>query len=171
MGIIGRFFRNRFVSKILETDDPPNRVARGVAVGTFIAVTPTIGFMILLCLLFATLARGNRLAAVAMTFVLNPFIIIPPSYWYFPAYYLGAFLLGMDAVGFSRVLNAYESANGVYELLRNLWSLGIDVYGPMFLGSAIIGAPIAFLMYIVSLRIVKRHRAKSETADNDATEK
>ena len=68
----------------------------------------------------------------------------------------------MDNVGFSQIIGAYESANGAYELLCNLWALGIDVYGPMFLGSAIIGAPIAFLMYLISLRIVTRHRAKHE---------
>jgi uncharacterized protein (DUF2062 family) len=96
MGLLGSLFRNRFLSKILETNDPPQRIARGVAAGTFIAVSPTVGFQTVLTLLLATLVRGNRLVAVAMTFVLNPFIFVPPSYWYFPSYYLGTFLLGME---------------------------------------------------------------------------
>lgn len=169
MSLLGRFFRNRFVSRILEADAPPERIARGAAVGSFVAVTPTIGFQILLTIMLATLVRGNRLAAVAMTFVLNPIIFVPPSYWYFPSYYLGTFLLGSDAVGFSRIAEAYESSTGLFTLLGNLWSLGIDVYGPMLLGSAVIGAPIALLMYCISLRIVVRHRAGQGEPGSSAT--
>ncbi len=161
MGLLKKFLDSRFTKKILETEDSPERIARGVAVGSFIAVTPTVGLQVCFALLAATIARGNRLAAVAMTFVLNPFIIVPPSYWYFPAYYLGAFLLGMEPVGFARVAQAYESSKGIFQLLGNLWSLGIDVYGPMLLGGAIIGVPVAFLMRHISLHIISRHRAKS----------
>lgn len=170
MGFLGRFFKNRFVNKLLETDDPPDRIARGVAVGSFIAITPTVGFQISLALLCAIVARGNRIAAVAMTFVLNPFIIVPPSYWYFPAYYLGAFILGMDPVGFSRVTQVYETSSGLFELLGNLWSLGLEIYGPMLVGGVIIAAPVALLMYRVSLGIISRHRAKRESRDGGAAE-
>ena len=170
MGFAGKFFRNRFVKKILETNDHPKRIARGVAVGTFIAVSPTIGFQISLALLFAIIIRANRLAAIAMTFVLNPLIFVPPSYWYFPAYYLGTFLLGMDTVGFSRVTYAYKSSTGFFDLLGNLWSLGIEIYGPMFLGSVVIGLPFAILMYHISLRTVLRHRAKQKKPEGGATD-
>jgi len=163
MGLFGKFLKNRFISRILETGDPPERVARGVGVGSFIAVTPTVGLQIPLTLLAATLFRGNRAAAVAATFVLNPFIIVPPSYWYFPAYYIGAFLMGMDPVGFSRVVQAYHlESSGFFsqvgELLGNLWSLGVDVYGPMLLGGVIMGVPVALAMYKISYRIALRRK-------------
>jgi uncharacterized protein (DUF2062 family) len=165
-----RILDNRFVRKVLETEEPPEHIARGVAIGSFIAVTPTVGFQIYLALLLATLARGNRVAAIAMTFILNPFIVIPPSYWYFPAYYLGLFLLGMEGVGFSQIIEVYESTGGLYELMSNLWSLGIVVYGPMLLGGTVMGVPIAFVMYHASLRLVVRHRARraEESANKDA---
>jgi uncharacterized protein (DUF2062 family) len=169
--VFRRFFRNRFVSKILETDDPPRRIARGVAAGTFIAVSPTIGFQILLAILSAIVIRGNRLAAVAMTFVLNPFIFIPPSYWYFPSYYLGAFLLRMEPVGISKITNVYKSAGSISELLGNLWSLGIEIYGPLFFGSTVIGIPLALLMYYISSRIVLRDRSERGESNSDATDK
>jgi uncharacterized protein (DUF2062 family) len=171
MGFLRRFFNNRFVARILETQDSPKRVARGAALGSFIAVTPTVGVQIPLTLLTATVLRGNRLIAVAMTFVLNPFIIVPPSYWYFPAYYLGAFLLGAETVGLSRITLAYSSAEGLFDLLGNLWALGLDIYGPMLLGGAIIGIPIAFLMYWISLRIALRRQARrAEAADARAAD-
>jgi uncharacterized protein (DUF2062 family) len=165
MGLFGKFFRNRFVNKILEAGDPPTRIARGVGVGSFVAVTPTVGFQIPLTLLVATLLRGNKLAAVAATFVLNPFIIVPPSYWYFPAYYIGAFLMRMDPVGFSRVTQAYHlKSSGFFsqagELIGNLWSLGMDIYGPMLLGGALMGVPVALAMYKISYRIASRHGSR-----------
>jgi len=114
MGLLKKFFNNRFTKKILEIEDTPERVARGVAVGSFIAVTPTVGFQIALAFAVATIARGNRLAAIAMTFVLNPFIVIPPSYWYFPAYYLGAFLLGAYQEILGDLHNLFGHTNAVH---------------------------------------------------------
>ena len=163
-----KILNNRFIKKALETNDPPERIARGVALGSFIAVTPTIGFQIYLCLLVALIIKANRLAAVAMTFVLNPLIIIPPSYWYFPAYYLGAYVLGMESVGLERIKDAYRTATGLFDLLGNLWSLGIDVYGPMMLGGLIMGLPLGLVTYHLSLKILKRRVNQAQEIPQEA---
>ncbi len=173
MGLFRNFFKNRFVNKILEAGDPPGRIARGVGIGSFIAVTPTVGFQIPLTLLTATLLRGNRLVAVAMTFFLNPFIMIPPSYWYFPAYYIGTFCLGLEPIGLSRITQAYNLQssgffNKTYELLGNLWSLGADIYLPMLLGGVIMGVPVSFALYKISYRIAERHRKKQQESQDNA---
>ena len=172
MGLFRNFLNNRFVNKVLEAGDPPRRIARGVAVGSFIAVTPTVGFQIPLTLLSATILRGNRLAAVAMTFFFNPFIIIPPSYWYLPAYYIGTFLLGLEPIGLSRISAAYSlTSSGVFnrawELLGNLWSLGLDIYGPMLVGGVVMGIPVSIVMYKVSYRIASRYKKKQTSEATD----
>lgn len=174
--MFAKILRNRFIRKVLETEDPPERIARGVAVGSFIAVTPTIGLQIYLAVLLATLIRANRVAAVTMTFVLNPLIFVPPSYWYFPAYYIGTFILRIDGPGFSQIADTYGSSEGFFDLLGRVWSLGLEIYGPMIVGGVVMGVPLAFLMYKVSLRIVSRHRSEqtstaSEKPSSGAPEK
>ena len=151
----------------MEADAPPERIARGVAVGSFIAVTPTVGIQLYLALAVATAVGGNRAAAVAMTFVLNPLIFVPPSWWYFPAYYIGTFLLNMEPVGLSAIIGAYHLeaagiAGKLSELAGNLWQLGLGVFGPMLLGGAVMGVPIALLMYRLSFRLIVSYRRKRE---------
>ena len=163
MGSVAGFFKSRFVDKfkkILEAKDLPKRIAGGVAIGSFIVVTPTIGLQSVLALLFATCTRANRPAALAMTVILNPIGIIPPGLWYFPAYYLGSFLLRIDPVGFSRAVEVYESSNGVFDKMIMLWSLGTEIYGPLLLGGVVLGTLVGLLMYFISLRLVLRYAAK-----------
>jgi len=167
MGSVAGFFKSRFVDKfkkILEAKDLPQRIARGVAIGSFIAVTPTIGLQSVLALLVATCARANRAAALAMTVILNPIGIIPPGLWYLPAYYLGTFLLRMDPVGFSRAVEVYESPNGVFDKMGMLWSLGTEVYGPLLLGGMVMGTLVGLLMYFISLRLVLRYAERRGSA-------
>jgi uncharacterized protein len=56
--------------------------ARGVAVGLFIALTPTVGIQTLLLAGICMLSRANFLAAFAVSWVANPFTI-GPLYWLF----------------------------------------------------------------------------------------
>lgn len=61
-------------------------VARGVAVGLFVGLTPTIGFQTVLMLAFCALLRGNFIAAFAVSWVSNPLTVTP--------LYVGYYLLG-----------------------------------------------------------------------------
>jgi len=49
----------------------PSELARGVAVGTFIGITPTIPFHTVLSIICASLLRGSKIAAVLATFVVS----------------------------------------------------------------------------------------------------
>ena len=66
----------------------------------------------------------------------------------------------METVGFARIGEAYSSANGLVDLLRNFWSLGIDVYGPMLLGGLVMGIPIGLLTYRISLKLFKETKTE-----------
>ncbi|MDX1608785.1 MAG: DUF2062 domain-containing protein [Halofilum sp. (in: g-proteobacteria)] len=65
-------------------------IARGVAVGLFVALTPTVGFQTLLMLAFCALLRGNFLAAFAVSWISNPLTLAP--------LYFGYYLLGQRVV-------------------------------------------------------------------------
>ena len=68
----------RFVKyRILHVDDTPHRIALGVAIGMFVAWTPTIGFQMGLTVLLCALFRANKLVGVPLVWISNPLTIIP----------------------------------------------------------------------------------------------
>ena len=50
----------------------PEEIAKGVALGIFIGMTPTFGFQMAIALFFAYLLRENRLAAILGVWITNP---------------------------------------------------------------------------------------------------
>ncbi|MFP4131553.1 MAG: DUF2062 domain-containing protein [Thiohalospira sp.] len=65
----------------------PEAIARGVAVGLFIGLTPTVGFQTVFMIIACILVAGNFPVAFAVSWVSNPFTMAP-LYWGFHA--LGA---------------------------------------------------------------------------------
>ena len=71
----------------------PSVLARGVAVGTFIGITPTIPFHTILALIFAIILRGSKVTALlAAVIVSNPLTFFLQYYfswkignWFAPA--------------------------------------------------------------------------------------
>ena len=70
----------------------PEEIAKGVALGIFIGMTPTFGFQMAIALLFAYLLRENRLAAILGVWVTNP---VTAPVIYAVEYEMGRLLLGM----------------------------------------------------------------------------
>jgi len=68
----------------------PEAIARGVAVGLFVGLTPTVGFQTVFMITACILVAGNFPAAFAVSWVSNPFTVAP-LYW-------GFHTLGMVAV-------------------------------------------------------------------------
>ena len=52
-------------------------IAAGVALGVFIAFTPTVGLQMLIAALLATAFRVNVLAAVVPVWITNPLTVMP----------------------------------------------------------------------------------------------
>ncbi|MCC5859644.1 MAG: DUF2062 domain-containing protein [Ectothiorhodospiraceae bacterium] len=52
-------------------------IARGVAIGLFIGLTPTVGFQTMLILVCCLLVAGNFPTAFVASFVTNPFTVAP----------------------------------------------------------------------------------------------
>lgn len=60
----------------------PEAIARGVFVGLFVGLTPTVGGQTLLMILGCMALRGNFPSAFAVSWVSNPFTVAP-LYWLF----------------------------------------------------------------------------------------
>jgi hypothetical protein len=105
-------------------------LARGVAVGLLVGLTPTVGVQTILMLILAVVFRASFPAAFLVSWISNPFTA--------PALYFAFNRLG-EAV-FGQVLAPLLPVGGVLdEAARQILFLG--------LGSALIAVPAAFLGY------------------------
>ena len=112
----------------------PESIARGVAIGLFIGLTPTVGFQTMLILLGCLLVAGNFPTAFVASFVTNPFTVAP-LYW---AYHeLGRV--------FFTVLPVLRSDPDVWYLR----GVGADIVFTLT-GSLLIATPAAVIGYLLS---------------------
>ncbi len=118
----------------------PEEIARGVALGIFIGMTPTMGLQMPIGLICAWILKQNRLAAVLGVWVTNP-ATAPFIYGF--EYEVGRRLLGMSYVAFPDELT-----------LDSIMQMGWDVLAPMWLGGLLTGLLLAPIAYWVTLRLV-----------------
>lgn len=125
-------------------------MARGVAIGLFVGLTPTVGFQTALMLAGCLLIRGNFPAAFTMSWVSNP-VTLPPLYWLF--HEIGERLFG------GWLQSVIKGSDWFDEAL-------IDVLATA-LGSLILATPIAVIGYLTSLGVAevwhrRRHQAREQ---------
>jgi len=114
--------------------------ARGVAIGLFVALTPTVGLQTFLMLALCLLLRGNFLFAFAVSWISNPITLGP--------LYLGYYLLGELVI------------SPLVDPLSPLWAAGSA--GPLLdamyfvAGSLLIAFPVASCGYALSLWLARR---------------
>lgn len=113
----------RFVKfRILHIDDSPQRMARGIAAGIFIAYLPLLGLHMPLAFLLAQLARANKVLALIAVWICNPltFVLI-----YYPSYRLGRFVLSFfhekPPVELSEILTLLHQTFSLSHMLPNLF--------------------------------------------------
>ena len=98
-----------------------NSLAGGLALGLFIAFTPTIPFQMLLCVIGATLLRVNLFCALAAIMITNPFTAVPI---YLAANRLGHALCDVTGLGVSTAaMFGFEGRTGKFmEVGLYLWT-------------------------------------------------
>lgn len=112
-------------------------MARGVAVGLFVGLTPTVGFQTLLMIVGCMIARGNFLAAFVVSWVSNPFTM-GPLYW-------GCNILGKAVL---RALPLRVDSSPAWFMQEPVDEMVFTV-----MGSLLVAVPAAAVGYLVSLRI------------------
>jgi uncharacterized protein (DUF2062 family) len=118
----------------------------GMAVGVFVAVTPTIPFHTIIALILAYTLNVSKPAAVIGGWFSNP-ITIPPLYY-------GSYKLGMLLLGRSDSLDL--SLHSVQVLFKQ----GTDVMAAMIIGGAVLGIAPAIASYFVTRYFVRRVHAR-----------
>lgn len=182
-GPLNRLMRYRLMIPIHRNSDDPRPAARGVAVGLFIGLMPTVGIQLALVALFWALMRWlhpqwrfNVIVAAAWVWVTNIFTI-PVVYYVFLV--TGKLMMGMEKPfgGFdifvARMRTLLATDAGFFEALW-VYTHGIfEIWGlPLVVGSvpwAVGGAWLGYVWCLALLRKLHARRRKKRAAPRDPT--
>jgi len=126
--------------RLLRLQDSPHRIARGVALGFFIGMSPTFGIQMALAFFAALLLNENKLAAVIGVWITNP---LTAPFIYGLEYETGRILMGLPHPPMQIQFN--------YHFLQ---LFGWQVVLPLSLGSLLFGIVTAVIGYTVTLRFI-----------------
>jgi uncharacterized protein (DUF2062 family) len=138
-GLFKHYIRE-FVARVKNLKGDPHYVAKGMAIGVFISITPTIPFHTVLAVTLAFILRGSKAAAVLGVWFSNP-LTAPIFYW--GCYKAGMYLLGISA-----------PFDVKYESILELINLGMDVTIAMIAGGIILGILPGIASYFITRKII-----------------
>jgi len=138
------FWWQKFVRQLRELRGKPHEISLGIAIGVFVALTPTIPFHTVLAVALAALLRGSKLAAALGVWLSNPLTI--------PLFYYGSYRLGKFALGYRELAMPHE-----YSLIA-LVKLGGHVTVAMLHGGVLLGILPAFVAYSLTYRFTTSAR-------------
>jgi uncharacterized protein (DUF2062 family) len=133
--------------KFLRLQEDPRKLAWGMALGVFIAFTPTIPFHMVGALTLAALLRVSPVTAFLGIQICNP-LTIPAIY--LAAYKVGQFLLYRGKPLVFPETFSFEAWMGV------LWQGGLALQ----VGGVILAIPPAIASYFLTLWIIQRYRRR-----------
>lgn len=154
------FFKLRPVLRwVMKLRSSPRAIAGGLALGMFIAFTPTYGVQLILVVFLATLFNFNRPASLIPIWITNP-VTVTPVYTF--NYWLGCFFWSGPPV--SEVSKQFMEITvklakldfwDIHHQIINLMEIGKDVFIPLIIGSVLVGAVLALIIYWVSLPLLR----------------
>jgi uncharacterized protein (DUF2062 family) len=146
-----------FYSRVKSLQGDPHYVAMGMAVGVFVAFTPTIPFHTILTIALAFAFKGSKPAALIGSWLNNPLT--------FPAFYYGSYKMGVLMVGHNIPMTLK------YDNIKGLLTHGWDVAIAMVAGGALLGilpAVGAYFLTFYLFRKIRTHRSTVHTPACDA---
>lgn len=133
-------------ARLKDLSGDPHYVAKGMAIGVFVAITPTIPFHTAIALALALIFRASKIAAAMGVWFSNPLTI---PIFYFASYEAGSLLFGYLA-----------GCNGACESIAGLSKLGVEVALATIIGGIVIGLGPAIAAYFITRTIVARMRSR-----------
>jgi uncharacterized protein len=151
----------RVVIWLLLLRGSPHAIAMGVAVGVFVAFTPTYGVQMLLAPLIATFLGANRPASIPPVWITNP-LTMPACYAF--TYWVGTtFWAGppVDEVYDMMVQTLSRLATfDVWEIFDQFVAfMGMlrDILVPLFIGGVIVGLVAGGISYVVTREALRQY--------------
>ena len=159
-----RYYYLRFI----RLSGDPYVLARGVAIGTFIGITPTIPFHTVLTLFFALTLRGSKIAALLATVIVsNPLTFFLQYYfcwkigkWFAPGQHSWKEI--------SSLLEAIVNGGNFSETLAALAHVGFSSFMILLGGGIILAVPFTIAFYYLSYLLfifIQKKRLKKKILD------
>lgn len=126
--------------RLLRLRGTADEIAKGLALGVFIGMTPTFGVQMIIAIFVAILLRENKVAAAIGVWVTNP---LTAPFIYTLGYETGRLLLGMDRLHLIREFN--------YQALK---SFGWDLFLPLTVGGFVLGILCGVITYALTIRAI-----------------
>jgi len=155
--LIKRRVRRFVFHTVLHADDPPHRLAMGLAIGMFITFTPTVGFQMALVVFFAWLLRANKVVGVPLVWISNPATIAPIFYL---CYRLGRFVLRRDAVDDQWWAELSHPTGPWWSQVTFYWQRLSEIAAPLCFGSLVVATIIGYVTYYISYYAIYGYRMK-----------
>ncbi len=165
-----RYANLKLIIPIKRSKFPPEYSAKGVAVGLFWGLTPTVGIQMPLCLLtWFALKRFRHsnfslVLAFAWTWVSNFFTAIPMYYIFFVT---GQIFVGQwdNLLGYDKFSTSFKTSHSKdTSAWTNFFEIGTFIFEELGMSMAIGCIPYALVGaisgYIISLRFITSRRAK-----------
>lgn len=147
----------------------PEAIAGGLSLGLFLALTPSLGFQLIIAVFLATIMKISRPAALVGVMVTNP-VTVPPIFTF--NYWVGSLIFPgpsvTDVYGRMIALAKEMAAFNVWEVgaqARLFLETGRDMLLPLVAGSMLVAVIVGVVSYFVVvkfLRLLFRHRRRSQ---------
>jgi uncharacterized protein (DUF2062 family) len=139
------------IARLKNLPGDPHYVAKGMAIGVFVSMTPTIPFHTVIALALAFIFRASKLTAAMGVWFSNPLTI---PVFYFASYQVGSLLFGH-----------LSACKGACESITDLLKLGVEVTLASIIGGIVIGIVPAIAAYFITRTVVARiksHRVSDQ---------
>ena len=145
------------VHNVLHADDPPHRLALGVAIGVAVAFTPTVGFQMALIVFVAWVLGANRLVGVPLAWISNPATMAPIFY---VCYRVGVAMTGYGGVGAAWWAELGRPPGGWWANVSFYWSRLLEIAVPLWAGSLVVAGVAGVATYAVVDRMIRGYRLR-----------
>ncbi|MBC8317072.1 MAG: DUF2062 domain-containing protein [Desulfobulbaceae bacterium] len=156
-----RFFKYYYL-RFIRLQGDPREIARGIAIGVFIGITPTIPLHTVLILATALLLRAGKIAGLLASFVVsNPLTFF---FQYFFSWRIGTWLLPYD-LSWERIQSVMAVISGgssFKESIESLGKLGWESIMVMLSGGILLALPFTLASYFLSLWFFNSYRRRKK---------
>ncbi len=163
---LGALIRERVIDPVRQAQGTPASLARGAALGMWVALTPTVGVQMAIVGILAIPLRANIPVGLALVWISNPLTLLP---LYFAYYWLGALIVAQPSLGFEDVaerlgqVHSHLLEEGLLGALGKLGEdLGEAVFWPMIVGSFIMATAVSVPTYHLVLLWAQRRATRRQ---------
>jgi len=138
--------------KFVRLQGEPAEIARGVGLGIFIGITPTIPLHTVLILFCTLVSRSSKIAGLLASVAVSNPLTIPPTY--FLSWKLGVLVTGTDIswVDIKSAIDLVLSDAGFMDRMAAVAQLGREALVTLLLGGFVFALPFGLAGYFLSYR-------------------